>query len=1123
MEKATLSDKQPVPSVPMLCISARALLLFLCLGATAQAGDWPMWRYDASHTAASPERLGDNLTLHWTRQLAPVEPSWPKQPRLCFDAGYEPIVMDDFIYVPSMVSDSVTAFDTQTGAEIWRFYADGPVRFAPVGSKGRIYFVSDDGFLYCVGAATGTLIWRKRGLPDDRQDRKVLGNGRLTSLWPARGGPVLVDDTIYFAAGIWADEGIYIYALDAKTGKILWLNSDTGRIEELVKDHGGIQYGGFAPQGYLTVIGQHLIVPNGSAMPGILDRSTGKRLPMPAYWGGRGGLEKGTWFTAGINNLLFVGGDLYDLTTLLNNRSDHQRSRLLIAPSNLKALGPHRKAILTSDRIYASTPTIDVPIFPALGKPAYRVAPSTDVERLEAWHLPKATDRFPETPKRSASIRQSQSDATQQANEAHLMQGQHPLSSPEWKKEPFNLLTSAWVKKANLAIHLKSGSRLYASAPGKIVALDISQENTIPEIVWEHPIVGTISGMLAATGKLYAVTREGTIHAFGPPRPQAAVIHGASTMVEAPVVVNHITAAAANQDGYCVIFGASSMPVAESILRRSRMRIILVDSDENAIARIRQSLDSRGIPRSRFHAYQHEEIAADLPPYIANFVVGDASYATRVAASPVSLGKLARIIHPYGGQVWLHASVPTQLLLRNALALGANPQNLALTRVGEYARFDRPTGPLGAGEWTHLNGDRASTRVSPDTAVRGELGILWFGGGINSLLPEWDFTHSRPIPPLVCQGRILMQTPPSLHAIDAYTGLPLWKKTFADPFELESKAERRWYRPRSFIYATVKNRIYVITQPATISQQTIVNPSKPGNTCLVIDAKTGDTLRNIGSPFGDSWRDLKVTDNRIILSSTKAVVAVDPKTGATIWTKEAAAEVVDVVVSESLVYFLDAPLPNLKRRRRGQARSDIRAYLVALAETDGAEIWRAKIDLPPAHSGAILAYSRENRSLITIAGQLMICYRSTGERAWQVRLSRKEVPNVIDRGAAESGRTRPLLYPEHILFGNGKQFDWTNGRLQRSTSSIPQKPRGCSQILGSTYYLTGRDGHAITVNRETGSLQSVTGVRTGCTNSLIPACGIITAPYFAQGCSCNYALPTSFGLVPTSLLASPSN
>ena len=117
---------------------------------------------------------------------------------------------------------------------------------------------------------------------------------------------------------------------------------------------------------------------------------------------------------------------------------------------------------------------------------------------------------------------------------------------------------------------------------------------------------------------------------------------------------------------------------------------------------------------------------------------------------------------------------------------------------------------------------------------------------------------------------------------------------------------------------------------------------------------------------------------------------------------------------------------------------------------------RTKIDLPPAHSGAILAYSRENRSLITIAGQLMICYRSTGERAWQVRLSRKEVPNVIDRGAAESGRTRPLLYPEHILFGNGMQFDWTNGRLQRSTSSIPQKPRGCSQILGSTYYLTGR-------------------------------------------------------------------
>ena len=52
------------------------------------------------------------------------------------------------MFVPSMVTDSVTALDTDSGAELWKFFADGPVRLAPVARDGRVYFVSDDGHLY---------------------------------------------------------------------------------------------------------------------------------------------------------------------------------------------------------------------------------------------------------------------------------------------------------------------------------------------------------------------------------------------------------------------------------------------------------------------------------------------------------------------------------------------------------------------------------------------------------------------------------------------------------------------------------------------------------------------------------------------------------------------------------------------------------------------------------------------------------------------------------------------------------------------------------------------------------------------------------------------------------------
>ena len=104
------------------------------------------------------------------------------------------------MFVPSMVNDSVTALDIRTGDVKWRFPTGGPVRFAPAAWNNKVYVVSDDGFLYCLDADNGKLLWKFRGAP---AAGKVLGNGRLISTWPARGGPVLADGKVYFAAGIW--------------------------------------------------------------------------------------------------------------------------------------------------------------------------------------------------------------------------------------------------------------------------------------------------------------------------------------------------------------------------------------------------------------------------------------------------------------------------------------------------------------------------------------------------------------------------------------------------------------------------------------------------------------------------------------------------------------------------------------------------------------------------------------------------------------------------------------------------------------------------------------------------------------------------------------------------------
>jgi outer membrane protein assembly factor BamB len=240
-----------------------------------RAGDWPQWRCDIGHGASTPEELPQTLHLQWMRQLPKPRAAWPiSQHKLQFDTSYEPVVMDKLIFVPSMVHDTVTAYDTETGQERWRVYTGGPVRFAPVAWEGKLYVVSDDGYLYCLDAKTGKRLWRFRGGPSEYM---VLGNERLISLWPARGAPVLHDGSVYFAASIWPFMGTFIHALDATSGRVLWTNSGSAS-DFILQPHSSPAFAGVAPQGYMSVDGDSLLISSGRSVPAVYDRKTGEFL-----------------------------------------------------------------------------------------------------------------------------------------------------------------------------------------------------------------------------------------------------------------------------------------------------------------------------------------------------------------------------------------------------------------------------------------------------------------------------------------------------------------------------------------------------------------------------------------------------------------------------------------------------------------------------------------------------------------------------------------------------------------------------------------------------------------------------------------------------------------------------
>ena len=220
--------------------------------AAVSAGDWPMWRYDAGRSACSPDSLPNDLHPAWSVKLPPLVPAWEdvvNQDRMPFDRVYEPIVLGTTLLVPSNRDDSLRAYDTRTGKQRWCFHADGPVRMPPAAWRDRVFFNSDDGRLYCLAVDDGRLLWKMDGYP---ANNLVLGNGRLISAWPARGGPVIRDDTVYFAAGIWPFMGIFIYAVDADSGRIVWSNEGLGS-RFMDQPHGGsISFGSIAPQGAIA-------------------------------------------------------------------------------------------------------------------------------------------------------------------------------------------------------------------------------------------------------------------------------------------------------------------------------------------------------------------------------------------------------------------------------------------------------------------------------------------------------------------------------------------------------------------------------------------------------------------------------------------------------------------------------------------------------------------------------------------------------------------------------------------------------------------------------------------------------------------------------------------------------
>ncbi len=1134
------------------------LVWWFAVTATPCDADWPTWRFDANRSAASPTELPTELHLQWRKELPPPRPAFPEDLRLCFDISYEPVVMGETMFVPSMVTDSVVALDTSTGSEKWKFFANGPVRFAPVAWRDRVFFVSDDGYLYCLNAALGTLLWKSSPTLSRGKARRLLGNERLISRWPARGGPVVANGTVYFAAGIWPFEGVYVCAVDAETGEFVWVNTDSGFIENGLIDHGTRRHGGLSPQGYPAVMGGKLIVPSGRALPGFFDLKSGQMDSYTTGWGGRIALAKGCWYVAGIGEYFFQSGDMYGLAAradpagpeddaerLLTLEEFAQRAdtplesvrqwadkgllvtverdgKLLVNPQKRRTTtyvswwtDPPRKGeqhtLQTHPRLQidpANGGELGVFREPVLTRHAMYYSQPVNNERGRGHHWP-------------ADLGYQEIVAYDITNPRRGLTCQGAWGSPRrlvvWKTVTFDQL---WSLRSELKVHIKAGGRLYVGGPGVVAAVDIPEPGGEPRISWRSEIEGTPSSMLAADRRLFVVTKDGCIYCFGGRKVQAKTY----PMSRPPITftedewrtrAGEILKQTGATGGYCLALGVGTGRLVEELARGSGMHIIVLDSDVRRVDSARRKLDAIGLYGTHVHILPHDLASARLPPYVASLVVSEDLKGCGLEQGQVFVEKLFDSLRPYGGAACLSASQRQHASFAEWVKQAKLP-GAKLERAGDFTLLTRPEALPGSADWRHESGSAGNTFASKDQRVKPPLAVLWFGGSVDSVFPSWDYTHCRGPFPIIACGRMFILVGNKLHAADIYTGRSLWQVTLPESPKTKARSRHHMITQRGAAdnLAAAADSLYVVCD----------------DTCVRLDPATGSKLGEIKIPaeFSEegraTWREVRVWRDYLIGTTGKHLGCLDRHSGVELWGFQSQQDRFSFAVGAGKVFCVDYWLPS--HRRRGVTKTE-HSTVFGLDARSGEVVWqiaaRTPMDaadekirkrFPPLKPQ--LAYCDVNDILLLTQNRSTVAaYRgANGDVLWAKDIPCRNPPSHY------SGPEPPILLPNVLITHAGQMYDPRTGfqRPKRLWMGMNTRydsggTRGCGRALANEHVVTLRDGHASYFDLATSRQAFFRGVRSGCTNSLIPAGGILNAPNFAHGCACNWPIFVSFALV----------
>jgi outer membrane protein assembly factor BamB len=166
--------------------------------------DWPTYRHDPARSGYTKEPIPADLEHSWRTDLGGRLSSV--------------VIAGDKAFVASIDTHTVYALNADTGKIRWNYNAGGRVDSPPTIYQGLVLFGSVDGWVYCLRASDGALIWRFRAAP---VDQRLMAFEQLESVWPVHGSVLVQDNTVHFVAGrsMFLDGGLRLFQLDPKTGR----------------------------------------------------------------------------------------------------------------------------------------------------------------------------------------------------------------------------------------------------------------------------------------------------------------------------------------------------------------------------------------------------------------------------------------------------------------------------------------------------------------------------------------------------------------------------------------------------------------------------------------------------------------------------------------------------------------------------------------------------------------------------------------------------------------------------------------------------------------------------------------------------------------------------------------